>query len=169
MTSPPIGAPFRFDTSYNPRDVRSNLNASGRSRRVTENQLLVIFGLMGIACLFWRYTIALGAVTLGLMSFVWIMQKRSAARRKQYEHLQMPSQVIHVTLTESGYSAKGDDFFAEAKWSNVFNALETNGFLLVQSWQGPRMYIPIDELQRAGLYERVRAIVDAWSPMPKRP
>lgn len=71
-----------------------------------------------------------------------------------------------MTLTESGYSLKGDDFHAEAKWSNAIRAFETNGFLLVQSWRVPRLYIPIDELRRAGVYERVRAIVDVRSATP---
>jgi nitrogen fixation-related uncharacterized protein len=118
---------------------------------------------MGVACLFWRYTIALGAVTLGLTTFLWAMRERSRALRKQYESLQEPPQIVRVTLTESGYSLRGDDFLAETKWSNVINALEMNGFLLVQAWRMPRLYVPIDELTRAGVYERVRAIVDARS------
>jgi hypothetical protein len=104
---------------------------------------------------------------LGLMIFAWVIEKRSEVRRKRYERIQQPSQIVQMTLTESGYSLKGDDFFAEAKWSNVFNALEMNGSLIVQSWQGPRLRVPMDELRRAGVYERVRAIVDARSPMLK--
>jgi hypothetical protein len=169
MTAPPNDAPFRFETTYDTRDGQPKLKASRRPRRVTENQLLVIFGLIGIACLFWRYTIALGAVTLGLLTFLWTMQQRSKARRKQYGHLREPRRTVHVTLTESGFSLNGDDFFSEAKWSNVFNAIENDGLLLVQSWHGPRLYVPIDELRRAGVYERVRAIVDARSVTAKRP
>ena len=170
MTSPPPDtSPFRFETSYNTRDGRPKLKARRRSKRVTENQLFVTFGVIGIACLFWRYTIALGAVTLGLMVFLWLMRRRSMALRKKHERLQEPSQIVHMALTESGYSLRGDDFFAEAKWSGVFNAFETNdGFLLVQSWHGPRLYVPIDELRRAGVYERVRAILDARGATPRQ-
>ena len=125
-------------------------------------------GLIGIGCLFWRYTAALGVATLGLMAFVWLAQKRGEALRKRYEHVQQPPQIVHLTLTESGYSLKGDDFFAEVRWSNVFNAFEGNGFLIMRSWQGPRLRVPIDQLQRAGVYERVRAIVDERSPSQKR-
>lgn len=170
MTATPDNQPFRFETSYDTRDGGPNLKTSGRSRRVTYNRLLVIFGLLGIACLFWRYTIALGAATLGLTTFLWAVRRRGEAFRKRYEqHLREPPQIVHVTLTESGYSLKGDDFFSEAKWSNVFNGLETNGFLLVRSWRGPRLYVPIEELRRAGVYERVREIVDARSAATKRP
>jgi hypothetical protein len=77
------------------------------------------------------------------------MRQRSGALRKQHETVHEPPQIIHMTLTQSGYSMKGDDFFAEAKWSNAIRALETNGLLLVQSWRVPRLYIPIDELRRA--------------------
>jgi hypothetical protein len=168
MTAPLNDAPFRFETSYDTRDGRPNLKPARRSKRVTENQLFVTFAVMGVACLFWRYTIALGAVTLGLLIFLWAMQKRSKARRKQYERLQEPPQIVHMTLTESGYSLRGDDFFAEAKWSGVFNAFETSQYLFVQSWHGPRLYAPIDKLRKAGVYERVREIVDARSAMRKR-
>jgi hypothetical protein len=169
MTAPTDNAPFRFEASFSTRDGRPELKAIRRSRRVTEDQLFVIFGLMGMACLFWRYTIALGAVTLGLTTFLWAIRQRSGALRTQYAPVQEPSQIVHMTLTESGFSLKGDDFYAEAKWSMVIRAFETNGFLLVQSWRVPRLYVPIDELRRAGVYERVRAIVDARSVTPKRP
>jgi hypothetical protein len=169
LTASHNDAPFRFETSYDTRDTRRNLNASRQARRGTYDRLLVIVGLMGIACLFWRYTIALGAVTLGLTTFVWAMRKRSEAHWKQYEHIEEPPQIVHLTVTDSGYSLKGDEFFAETKWPNVFNAIETNGFLLVQSWRGPRVHMPIDQLRQAGVYERIRAIVDARSPMKKRP
>jgi hypothetical protein len=168
MTAPLNDAPFRFETSYDTRDGRPNLNAARRSKRVTENQLFVIFGVMGVACLFWRYTIALGAVTLGLMVFLWAMRRHSQALRKKYERLQEPSEIVHMTVTESGYSLKGDDFFAEAKWSGVFNAFETDRHLFVQSWHGPRLYVRVDELRQAGLYDRVRAILDARGATPRR-
>lgn len=171
MTAPSDNAPFRFETSYNTRNGRPELHTarlerSRRSMRVTADQLFVIVGLVGMACLFWRYTIALGAVTLGLTTFLWTMRQRSDALRKQNATVQEPPQIVHMTLTESGYSLKGDDFHAEAKWSNAIRAFETNGFLLVQSWRVPRLYIPIDELRRAGVYERVRAIVDVRSATP---
>lgn len=168
MTAPRDNAPFRFETSYDTRDGRPDLKRPRRSKRVTENQLFVTFGLVGVACLFWRYTIALGAVTLGLMGFLWAMRRRSQRHRKKYERLEEPSQIVHMTVTESGYSLKGDDFFAEAKWSGVFNAFETDRHLFVQSWHGPRLYVPIEELRRAGLYDRVRAILDARGATPRR-
>jgi hypothetical protein len=165
MTAPDLAAPFRFDASYDTRDARPNLATSrGSTRRAA---VFTIWGAIGVTCLFWRFTIALGVAMLGLMIFAWVIEKRSEVRRKRYERIQQPSQIVQMTLTESGYSLKGDDFFAEAKWSNVFNALEMNGSLIVQSWQGPRLRVPMDELRRAGVYERVRAIVDARSPMLK--
>jgi hypothetical protein len=169
MTAQNLDTPFRFETSYDTRDARLNLTASRRStRRAVFNPIFAILGTIGIGCLFWRYTVALGVATLGLLAFVWRAQKRGEALRKRYERVQQPPQIVHLTLTESEYSLKGDDFFAEVRWSNVFNALEGNGLLIVQSWQGPRLRVPIDELQRAGVYERVRAIVDERSPRQKR-
>jgi len=168
MTAPPSNPPFRFETSYDTRDGRPNLQGSRRAKGVTESQLLVSFALIGIACLFWRYTIALGSVTLGLIIFLWAMRRRSQALRKKHERLQEPPQIVRMTVTESGYSLMGDDFFAEVKWSGVFNAFETDKFLLVQSWHAPRLYVSTDELRRAGVYERVRTILDARGATPQR-
>jgi hypothetical protein len=164
MTTPAELAPFHFETAYDTRAVRPELGVARRSKLgVTEDQLFVVFGVFGVACLFWRYTIALGAMTLAVTTFLWTMRQRSRALRTRYESLDEPAQIVHVTLTESGYALRGEDFFAEAKWSSVVNALELDGYLLVQGWRMPRLYLPIDELTRAGVYERVRAIVDVRS------
>jgi hypothetical protein len=155
------GTPFRFEFSYDTRELRPELEASRKPRvGATEDQLFVIFAVLGAACLVWRYTIALGAVTLALTTFLWRMRQRSLALRKQYEPLEETPQIIRMTLTESGYALRGDDFFAETKWSNVIRSFDLNGFLLIQGRRMPRLYVPIDELKRAGLYERVHAIVD---------
>jgi len=171
MTASPDNTPFRFETSYTTRDGRpdvltSQVAASRRPMRAIADRFFVICGVGGIACLFWRYTVALGVVTLGLATFVWAMRQRSEARWKRRGRVQEPLQTVHVTLTESGFSLKGDDFLAEAKWTNVVRGVELNGFLLVQSWRVPRFYIPVDELRRAGLYDRIRAIVHVPDTMP---
>ncbi len=154
-------APFRFEFSYDTREMRPELKATERSSlRVTEDQLFVIFAVLGALCLVWRYTFALGAVTLALTTFLWRMRQRSRALRKQYEPLEETPQIIRMTLTESGYSLRGEDFFAETNWSNVISSFDLNGVLLIQGRRMPRLYVPIDELKRAGLYERVHAMVD---------
>ncbi len=154
-------APFRFEFSYDTREIRPELKATERSSlRVTEDQLFVIFAVLGALCLIWRYTVALGAVTLALTTFLWRMRQRSRAWRKQYEPVEETPQIIRMTLTESGYSLRGEDFVAETTWSNVISSFDLNGFLLIQGRRMPRLYVPIDELKRAGLYERVHAIVD---------
>ena len=155
-------APFFFETSFDSAGERPERRASPRSKLgVTEDRLFVAFGVVGIACLFWRYTIALGAVTLALSTFAWAMRERSRTLRKDYAPLREPSRTVRMTLTQDGYSLSGDDFSAETKWSNVFNGFETDGSLLIQAWRMPRVYIKIDELKQAGVYERVREIVDA--------
>jgi hypothetical protein len=127
----------------------------------TEDQLFVALALLGIACLFWRYTIALGAVTLAMTAFAWGMRERARERRKNYVPLQEPPTRIDIRVTESGYSMRGEDFFAESSWDRVVSGLEVGDCLIVQSWRVPRLYLPIDEMRRAGVYDQIRAIVDA--------
>jgi hypothetical protein len=153
--------PFRFEFSYDTREMRPELKATERSGLgITEDRMFVIFAVLGALCLIWRYTVALGAVTLALTTFLWRMRQRSREWYKRKELVEETPQVIRMTLTESGYSLRGEDFFAETNWSNVISSFELNGFLLIQGRRMPRLYVPIDELKRAGLYERVHAMVD---------
>jgi len=67
MMASPDSAPFRFETSYTTRDGRpdllnSRVATSRRPLRAIADRALVICGVGGIACLLWRYTIALGVV-----------------------------------------------------------------------------------------------------------
>jgi hypothetical protein len=161
MTTPPAVEPFRFETSYDTRDVRPEIKSATRSRLgPTEDQFFVAFAVIGIACLFWRYTIALGATILAVTTFLWAMRERSREIGKRYARLAEPPTVVRIRVTEAGYSIRGDDFFAESAWNRVINGLEMNGYLLIQSWRMPRVYLPIEELKQAGVYERVREILD---------
>lgn len=163
-----MSAPFFFETSFDSAEERPERRPAPRSKLgVTEDQLFVVFGVVGIACLFWRYTIALGAVTLALSTFLWAMRERSREIRKEFAPLREPSRIVRMTLTQDGYSVRGDDFSAETKWSNVFNGFEHDGSLLIQAWRMPRVYVKIEELKQAGIYDRVHDIVKAQSAARK--
>jgi hypothetical protein len=164
MTPPPPPEPFRFETSYDTSAVRPEHSPTQRSKLgLTEDQFFVVFALLGIACLFWRYTVSLGVATLFVMTFFWTMRERSRERRKHFSHLEEPPTMLHLLVTDEGYGIRGDDFQAESSWSRVINGFEMNGYLLIQSWRMPRVYLPIAELKERGVYDRVRAIVDARS------
>ena len=162
MTAPAAVEPFRFETSYDTREVRPEIESGKRSALgPTEDQFFVAFAVVGVAFLFSRYTIALGAALLATTTFMWAMRERSRALRKQHRSLEEPPTVVRIVVTDTGYSIEGDDFFAETSWNRVINGLELNGYLLIQSWRFPRLYLRIDELRRADVYDRIRAILDA--------
>src|SRR5437660_654671 len=92
MSTPSDLAPFQVETSYDTREVRAKPTRPRSKIGVTEDQLFVIFGAMGVACLFWRYTLALGAATLAVTVFLWAMRRRSVALRKLYEPLEEPGE-----------------------------------------------------------------------------
>lgn len=151
--------PFRFETSYNISDVVQR--ESERSRiGPTADQLFVAFGVVGIACLFWRYTIALGAVTLALTTFAWALRERSQAMRKRFNELQTPPMTVHVVVTDTGYSISGDGFSAQTTSDHLVSGFERHGRLQLQAHQMPRVYLPVEQMHRAGVYERVQAIVE---------
>jgi hypothetical protein len=59
------------------------------------------------------------------------------------------------------HSVRGDDFFAETSWNRMIFGAVTGGYLLVQSTRAPWVYLSIDEMERAGVYVRIKGIVDA--------
>jgi len=156
--------PFVFETSYDTAVVRPEYAAHQRSSLgVTEGQLFAVFAAIGIVSLFWRYTIALGVSMLAMTAVLWLMRQRSLRARKRYGRLEEPPTKIRIRVTERGYSIQGDDFAAETSWNRVINGFECDGYLLVQAWRMPRLYLPLDEMRAAGVYDQIKAIVDAKS------
>jgi hypothetical protein len=155
---------FSFETSYDTGVLRPEYAAHRRSSiGLTEKQLFAAFAVVGIAFLFSAYTIALGASILAVVVFGLHMRHRSQKNRKRMAGLEEPRALIRIRVTDTGYSIRGDDFFAETSWARVINGFEADAYLLVQSWRMPRLYLPIEEMRAAGVYDRVRAIVDAKS------
>jgi hypothetical protein len=155
---------FRFESEYDTSDITRPLNRKRPTKvGLTEDQLLMGFGVLGALLLFWKFTISLGAGILAMGTFLWAMRERSRAIHERYQALREPATHVHVGATESRYWIRGDDFAAEAAWERVINAIEHDGMLIVQGWNMPRVYFPVDELRRAGVYDAVHAIVDKRS------
>lgn len=164
MTASPAVAAFTFETSYDPNEVYRDRGAKQRTKLgLTEDQFFVAFGLLGGFLLFWRYTIALGATMLAVTAFLWAIRERSHRNRDRLTRILERPERIYIRVTESGYTVRAEELFAETSWNRVINGFETNGYLLVQSRHMPRMYLSIAELREAGLYDRIKAIVDARS------
>jgi hypothetical protein len=154
--------PFSFETSFDGRDSFPSLRRSAKPKfGVGEDQLFVGFAFLGALCLLWKYTIALGAGVLAMTTFAWAMRERGRKWRTAYREVVEPPGIIRVGANENGYWIRGDGFFAENRWDGVLNALEADGYLIVQARRMPRVQFPIDELHAAGVYDQLRAIVDA--------
>ena len=154
--------PFSFEMSIDTRDLYPSLRHPTKSwLGVSDDQLFVGFALLGAACLLWRYTIALGAGIIAVTTFGWAMRERARKWRAGYERIVEPSEIVRVGATESGYWVRGEGFFAESRWDRIINAVELNGYLIVQSRRMPRVQFPTEELKKAGVYDRIRTVVDA--------
>jgi hypothetical protein len=161
--TPPALVPFSFESSFDPNDPRERAVKRRPKFGIAEDTFFVAFGLLSGLLLFWKYTIALGAVMLAMTTFAWAMRERSREFRKRHERLRPPAERVRVGATEAGYWLRGTDHFAEASWNGVVNSFELDGYLLVQSWHMPRAYFSIDEMRTAGVYDQIKAIVDARS------
>jgi len=163
MTAPAAEHPFSFESSFDPNDPRDRSVKRPSKLGIREDHFFVVFGLLGGLLLFWRYTIALGATILAMTTFLWAMRERSRDRNKHFEKLKPPPERVQVGATEKGYWVRGTNHFAEASWDGVIQGMEMDGYLLVQSWHMPRAYFSIAEMRRAGVYDEIKAIVDARS------
>ncbi|HEY4216608.1 MAG TPA: hypothetical protein VGM67_05690 [Gemmatimonadaceae bacterium] len=162
MTAVSEGEAFRFETSYDTAGGLPEPKVAGRSKhRGVEDQLFIAFAIFGALCLIWRYTIALGVGVIVATTFLWTMRERSLARRRRLAPVIEPRERVSIRVSEAGYSMRGDDFLAETTWNRLINGFESDGYLLVQAWRVPRVYLPVDEMKRAGVYDRVKEIVEA--------
>ena len=161
MTTISANEPFSFETSQDSLEGLPVPRPMERSTfGFTEDQLFIAFALVGGACLFWRYSVALGAFLLAMTTFVWAMRERAREMRRRLAPLREPPQRISIRVTDAGYSQRGEQFFAETSWKGVINGFERDGYLLVQGWRVPRVYLPVEEMKRAGVYDQIKSIVD---------
>lgn len=115
---------------------------------------------VGLALLWWPYTIGLGVVTL-VFATAGILLPRilpgTAARTfRQSSYLTEP-----VTYGASADSVwvKASDFTAEVSWRHVVVWRERGGWLILQGSGFPPVLLPIATLKIEGLYDQVKAQV----------
>lgn len=157
----PEATPFRFEISYDPGEVNKLFFASSPRGAFDGDRILIGVGLTGVACLFWVYMIALGAALLAGGTLAWWMRERIRDFSRSSEQAYLPSVAVHVTVTEAGYSIRGDDFSADTSWSHLTSSSERNGLLTLQSRQFPRVLLSVDQMKRAGVYVAITAIANA--------
>jgi hypothetical protein len=113
----------------------------------------------GIACLFWSYTMLLGAAILALGALVLFIPRffpGTAARMfRESRYLDAP---VTYGADDGGVWTRTADFSAIAGWRHVSVWRERNGWLILQGTGFSPVLLPIAALKAGNVYERVKSL-----------
>lgn len=156
LTAPAMSS-FRFERTFALSEDRYVALWSGlplRSRGVLV--FLALFLGLSVACLFWRYTVALGIVLLVLWLLIFFVTWLHGLARGLGYRL---SKHLHETTT---YGASEEAFWfrsptveGRARWRRLWKWRETAGLLVLRARGLGPVYLPVEGLKSEGLYDRV--------------
>jgi hypothetical protein len=152
--------PFAFETTYDLRAVQEAQreqvrNVSGR----WQDKMLIAGGITGFVLLLSWYTFALGAFILAACTFAFAMENR--VRRAPDRLRAMQPSPVTLRVTEAGYSLSTPTSTTTATWENVRGFNEAGGYLALHAWQIGGLFLPVEELRAAGVYDRIKALAES--------
>ena len=165
MTIPSAEHQFSFESSFDSNEPRDRAFKRTSKLGVSEEIIFVVFGLLSGLLLFWKYTIALGAVMLAVTTFLWSIFERSREESKTIREGRAAGRTTPCRRDGEGILGAGRlTISLKQSWGAVFNGFETNGYLLVQSLAHAAGVPPRSKrCGQAGVYDQIKAIVDARS------
>ena len=114
---------------------------------------------LGIACLFFPYTLLLGVAILALAAIALVAPHflPGTASRVYRETLYLYGPVT-FGVTEEGLWARAADLSAELSWRHVTMWYERDGWFILRGNGFPLIMFPVDGLEAARVYGHVRAL-----------
>jgi hypothetical protein len=118
----------------------------------------LVFAL-GIGCLFWSYTVALGVVLLILGAVGLLMPlslpagAASTFRGSRHLHGELT-----YRITDRELAVTGEHLRCQCAWENLGVWREKNGWLVLSPHGMPQFFLATQLLREAGVYESVLAL-----------
>jgi len=126
-------------------------------RRTRPWRLALVFAL-AIACLFWRYTFVLGLVLflIGLVALLLpgLLPAGAASTYRDSPLLQE----LTYRVTDRELSVLGTDLQCQCGWKNLKVWRERDGRLMLSPNGMPQIFLLVQLLKEAGVYEDVLAL-----------
>lgn len=120
---------------------------------------LALFLALSMACLFWRYTIALGIGLLLLWLLVffatWMGGIAKGMSYRFYPHF---SETRSYGASQEAFWLRSATVEGSVRWSRLWTWRETAGLLVLRAREMPPVYLPLEGLRRDGIYEAVLAL-----------
>ena len=132
---------------------RSRMTVRGAARRL-------LWTAFGVAMLFTAYTFILGVLLLLVMASIWTFALWGGVlQRASFQAAPRSPRTYEVT--ERGFGVRAEGKESSAQWSQLSSWEEDQGILRLNARDMPSVYIPVDRLQREGLYDRVVSLASA--------
>ena len=116
---------------------------------------ITVFGVFGIVCLFWAYTLILGICVLVLMALALLMPHIVAGGTA---HGFRTCLYLHEALTYGVSNEKlwlnGSLIEVKVSWESVDVWDERDDWLRVSPRGSPNLWFPVSKLKDAGIFER---------------
>jgi hypothetical protein len=150
--------PFQFEHTYRLSEAEYTAVHSAllglRPWRRTFRRLGI--ALLGIACLFWAYTLLLGVTILALTAlFLTIPHFLPGTTARVYREVAYLHDAITYGVSDEAVWLQGSDFSIRAGWRHVTVWLETGPWLVLRLQTMPSIYLPVADLRARGVYDSV--------------
>jgi hypothetical protein len=125
-----------------------------RVRRAT------IVVVIAIACLFSRYTLIPGALLLLLTALgAWVPHTFHGTATRWFRDSKLLKHELTYGASERGLWVRGPDLSAWAAWHLLGHWRIRGDWLMLPCNGIPTVFLPVSELQAAGVFEQVMALV----------
>jgi hypothetical protein len=155
--------PFSFEHAFRFTEhlyVALNTTLKRENRPVR----LLTVATVGIACLFWSYTLLLGVALLLLMGMaVFLPSLIPGTAANTFRKTAYLKDEMTYGVNEKGLWVKGPRLSAEFNWENVVVWDERAGWLKISASQTPSVWFPIDKLHEAGVYDNVMKLCKKYA------
>jgi hypothetical protein len=132
------------------------ISATGLLERRTRLWRLALVFAVAIACLFRRYTFALGLVlvVIGLIALL-LPGLLPAGAASTYRENPLLRQELTYRVTDRELSVLGTDLRCQCGWENLKVWRQRDGWLILSANGMPQIFLSVQLLEEAGVYEDV--------------
>ena len=117
----------------------------------------VIWLALAVTLLFSPYTLILGILLIIALGLIWSFSFWAAPLQKA--NFESAPKVPHTyEVTDRGFSVRTPESFSEALWAQLLSWEEYQGVLRLSARDMQPVYLPVDRLRTAGVYEQVLAL-----------
>ena len=163
--------PFSFEHSHRfTQKEFAHLLALMSTRPARRLARRLLAAAVAVAFLFTPYTLVLGILLLLLEAVaIWMPHTFAGTAARHYRESKLISTRMTYGVSESRLWSRGPDLSAEAGWRYLGAWRIRDGWLILPCEGIPTVYLPVQALQEAGVYEQVSALMRAHGTEFDRP